>query len=88
MRAKGKVDQGIVDENLEQPYFQHNIPGTTGREILSESTSKEVCERMLSEGVRPEEYVAIPVTRIDYQRGCKLASTTSARSEVLYRMDG
>lgn len=71
MGARGKVDQVIKYEILQQPYFQHNIPETTGREVFGESTS-EVCERMLSEGASPEKYFTNTVTRIDHQRGSKL----------------
>ena len=47
MGAKGKVDQGIVDEILAGPYFQHDIPKTTGRETFGDRMAEEICDRML-----------------------------------------
>jgi 1,6-anhydro-N-acetylmuramate kinase len=61
--AKGNVDQAIVDEFLEGPYFVHDIPKTTGRETFGDSTAEQICERMLAAGARPEDCVAT-ITRI------------------------
>ena len=46
MGAKGIVDQGIVDEVLAGPYFQHDIPKTTGRETFGDRMAEDICERM------------------------------------------
>ena len=48
MGAKGKVDQGIVDEVLAGPYFQHDIPKTTGRETFGDRMAEDICDRMLA----------------------------------------
>lgn len=45
--AKGKVDQAIVDEVLQGPYFVHDIPKTTGRETFVDTFAEEICERVL-----------------------------------------
>ncbi|PMD32502.1 UPF0075-domain-containing protein [Hyaloscypha variabilis F] len=63
MGAAGKVDQEIVDEVLQQPYFVHEIPKTTGRETFGDNLSEELCERMLAKGATPEDCVAT-ITRI------------------------
>lgn len=64
--ANGKVDQAIVNEILQQPCFVHDIPKTAGRETLGHRTGEEICERMLSKGVSPEDCVAT-ITRITAQ---------------------
>lgn len=46
MGAKGIVDQGIVDQVLAGPYFQHDIPKTTGRETFGDRMAEDICDRM------------------------------------------
>lgn len=47
MGAKGTVDQDIVKEVLAGPYFQHDIPKTTGRETFGDRMAEDICDRML-----------------------------------------
>jgi 1,6-anhydro-N-acetylmuramate kinase len=46
MGAKGKVNQGIVDEVLAGPYFKHDIPKTTGRETCGDRMAEDVYDKM------------------------------------------
>lgn len=48
MGANGVVAQGIVDEILGGPYFQHDIPKTTGRETFGDRMAEDICDRMLA----------------------------------------
>jgi len=47
MGAAGKVDQAVVDQVLAGPYFQHDIPKTTGRETFGDGMAEEIIEKML-----------------------------------------
>jgi 1,6-anhydro-N-acetylmuramate kinase len=55
MGAKGRVDQGIVDEILAGPYFVHDIPKTTGRETFGDIMAEDISKKMLA-----GKYQAIP----------------------------
>jgi 1,6-anhydro-N-acetylmuramate kinase len=66
MGAAGIVDQEIVDEILQNPYFLHEIPKTTGRENFGDTMGEEICERMIKKGATPEDCVAT-ITRITAQ---------------------
>lgn len=66
MGAAGQVDQKIVEEVLQQPYFQHDIPKTTGRETFGDNLAQELCDRMIANGATPEDCVAT-ITRITAQ---------------------
>lgn len=48
MGAKGRVDQGIVDEVLAGPYFVHDIPKTTGRETFGDTMAEDISKKMLA----------------------------------------
>lgn len=66
MGAKGKVDQGVVDQALSDPYFQHDIPKTTGRETFGDSLAEDICKKMMDRGATPEDCVAT-ITRVTAQ---------------------
>jgi 1,6-anhydro-N-acetylmuramate kinase len=66
MGAAGIVDQAIVDEVLQHPYFLHDIPKTTGRETFGDAFSEELCKRMTASGASPNDCVAT-ITRITAQ---------------------
>jgi 1,6-anhydro-N-acetylmuramate kinase len=53
MGAKGRVDQGIVDEILAGPYFVHDIPKTTGRETFGDTMAEDISKRMLAGKYHP-----------------------------------
>ena len=50
MGAKGLVNQDIVNEVIAGPYFQHDIPKTTGRETFGDRMAEDICDRMLAGG--------------------------------------
>lgn len=50
MGEKWMVNQVIVDEVRQQPYLVHDILKTTGREILGNTSSRELYGRMISKG--------------------------------------
>jgi 1,6-anhydro-N-acetylmuramate kinase len=58
MGAKGQVNQDIVDEVLAGPYFQHDIPKTTGRETFGDRMAEDICDRMLA-----SEWINMPFSR-------------------------
>lgn len=66
MGAKGTVDQSVVDHVLSGPYFQHDIPKTTGRETFGDGLAEEICKDMVHRGASPEDCVAT-ITRITAQ---------------------
>lgn len=56
MGAKGAVQQRIVDEVLAGPYFQHDIPKTTGRETFGDRIAEDICDRMLQGALAREPF--------------------------------
>ncbi|KAK4495268.1 hypothetical protein PRZ48_013597 [Zasmidium cellare] len=66
MGAQGNVDESIVREVLQQHYFTHDIPKTTGRETFGDTMAEDLCKRMTAVGASPEDCVAT-ITRITAQ---------------------
>lgn len=68
MGAQGRIDQKMVDEVLSGPYFQHDIPKTTGRETFGDSFAEDICKKMLTQNgaATPEDCIAT-ITRITAQ---------------------
>lgn len=58
MGEKAKVGQAIVDEMLQQPYFVHDVPKTTGRETFGGRMGEEICKSMLKKAASPEDCVS------------------------------
>ena len=72
----GKVDQGVVDEVLQQSHFVHDIPKTTGRETFSDRTAEDICEKILSKRATPKDCVTT-IVRIAAQSLLESNSATA-----------
>lgn len=58
MAAKGKVDYLLVDELLEDPYFEQSPPKTTGREKFGKEFSDNLINLMTNRGLTEFDMVA------------------------------
>jgi len=63
MGKAGKVDETLLNEILEHPYFHHDIPKTTGRETFGDNMAEELCKKGIDRGLSPEDVVAT-ITRV------------------------
>jgi anhydro-N-acetylmuramic acid kinase len=58
LAAAGTVDEALLAELLDHPYFAERPPKTTGREVFGASLADEIVERGAERGLRPEDIVA------------------------------
>lgn len=60
--AKGKVDQGLLDDLLGHPYFARSPPKTTGREEFGESYATDFLRRCEERGLEDAAATATALT--------------------------
>ena len=56
--ARGRIDQALLDELLEHPYYSQHPPKTTGRETFGAQYGEQIWRRAIARGLKPEDVVA------------------------------
>ncbi|HMQ34489.1 MAG TPA: anhydro-N-acetylmuramic acid kinase [Chloroflexaceae bacterium] len=99
MAAAGRVDEGLLADWLEHPFFAAAPPRSTGRELFGPAEARAMAEAALATGLRPEDAVAT-ITALTawsiaeaYERYCGpvdevILSGGGARNPVLCAMIG
>ena len=63
---RGEVNQALLDELLNHPYYREKPPKTTGREVFGEHYTEQIAQRAKELGVTHEDLVAT-ITQLTIQ---------------------
>ncbi|WP_404349938.1 anhydro-N-acetylmuramic acid kinase [Sutcliffiella horikoshii] len=58
MAAKGTINEDILKELMDHPYFTLSVPKSTGRELFGAAFTRKLVDRMLGKGLSSEDILA------------------------------
>ncbi|WP_404469753.1 anhydro-N-acetylmuramic acid kinase [Sutcliffiella horikoshii] len=58
LAAKGTVNEDILKELMDHPYFTLSVPKSTGRELFGAAFTRKLVDRMLGKGLSSEDILA------------------------------